>query len=263
MKALNRVSWISQFCRENCGNSRPGEVIENSRISHRLCDRYQVSLAIPKLFNARNKEAPSISNADRALVVKSQEWAAVILGINLGIFPLQSSPQWPCLGMTSAGFDRSLMWLHFPRNFPACPFPSCHGAGHGEKSALQFPLSTFTAVFSSSACVFSRQEKARALQDCCLKWNSNQSKGWLSRQPLTRRCAGLKRAAWLHKWKCLRSSEMLLDVRRKKGDSYANLSVCAHTKLEEKLWDFLANFQPTVLKWWGIRTPFLSSRIWH
>lgn len=63
MKALNGVSCVSQFCGENWGNSRPGEMIENSRIFHRLCDRYQVSLAIPKSFNAK-KKAPSISNAD-------------------------------------------------------------------------------------------------------------------------------------------------------------------------------------------------------
>lgn len=155
VKALNKVSCLSQFCGENCGNSRPCEVIENSWISHRHCDRYQVSLAIPKSFNAKTKKkAPSISNPDSPLVGKSQEWAAVALAINLGIFSLHSCPQWPCLGMASVGFNRSLMWEHFPRNFPACPLPSCHGAGHGAKSTLQFPLSTFTAVFSSSARVF-------------------------------------------------------------------------------------------------------------
>lgn len=77
VKALNKVSCLSQFCGENCGNSRLDEVIENSQIFHRFCDRYQVSLAIPKSFNAKNnrkkKKAPSISNADRPLVVKSQE----------------------------------------------------------------------------------------------------------------------------------------------------------------------------------------------
>lgn len=73
MKAINGVSCVSQFCGENGGNSRPGEVIENSRIFPRLCDRDQVSLAIPKSFNAKNKRAPCISSADRPLVFKSQE----------------------------------------------------------------------------------------------------------------------------------------------------------------------------------------------
>lgn len=68
MKALNRVSFLSQFCRENCGNSGPGEVIANSWVSHRVCARYQVSLAIPESFNAK-KKAPRISYTGRILVV--------------------------------------------------------------------------------------------------------------------------------------------------------------------------------------------------
>lgn len=174
--------------------------------------------------------------------------------------------------MTSDSVLYEIYVLTFLRNFPDCLAGICHSAaewgieeeGAGEKAFYNF-LSEHLQIFFPAQHVCFGGRRRPGHSDCCLKWNSNQYKGWLSRQPLTCRCAGQKRAAWLNKWKPGYECAAL----KSEGQSYLYKHVLMYIhKIKWEMMRFLdkevSNLKTgTVLKRTCIRRPNLGIKIWH